>query len=403
MQLLKDKHIALYVTGSIAAYKAALLTRLFIKAGAQVQVVMTKAAAEFVTPLTFQTLSTRPVLTDLFAPTAGNPIKHIHIADWTDIAVVAPATADIIATMVSGSAHDAASSTLLATSAPLFVAPAMNSHMLHNAATQRNLEQLHADGAHVIDAAHGFLAEGYTGSGRFVEPEAIVEHIESYIQEHSTLPLSGKRVLITAGGTREDIDPVRYIGNKSSGKMGYALAQAAFALGAKVTLVSTVQRPLHQDIKLVPVTSAEQMQFAVDTEFPRADVTIMAAAVADFRPQTTASSKIKKQSASNQLHLDLVQNPDILAGLGASKRPGQFLIGFAAETDDVLPNAIKKLTSKNVDMLVANDVSGNDVGFNADNNRVTLLFKNGQPEKLATASKDDIAREILQRVAGLIN
>lgn len=401
MQLLKSKHITLYVTGSIAAYKAALLTRLLIKAGAQVQVVMTKAATQFVTPLTFQTLSKRPVLTDLFTPTASDPIKHISVADWTNIALVAPASANIIAQMANGFADDTASTTLLATGAPLFVAPAMNTHMLKNAATQRNLRQLQADGVHVIAARDGFLAEGYTGSGRLAEPAAIVAALEDYVQEHATLPLSGKQVLVTAGGTREDIDPVRYVGNKSSGKMGYALAHAAYTLGAKVTLVSTVQRPLHQGIKLVRVTSAAQMQSAVNAAFPDADITVMAAAVADFRPQSAASVKIKKHSANDALHLDLVQTPDILATLGKDKRSDQFLVGFAAETDHLLTNASKKLASKNVDMLVANDISTPGIGFGADDNHVTLLLTNGQREELPTASKDNIAQKVMQRIVTL--
>jgi phosphopantothenoylcysteine decarboxylase/phosphopantothenate--cysteine ligase len=398
MGMLKDKHVTLYVTGSIAAYKSALLTRLLIKAGAQVQVVMTAAATDFVTPLTFQTLSKRPVLTDLFTATEGDPIKHITVADWTDIALVAPATANILAKMAQGLADDAASSTLIATAAPKFVAPAMNKNMWANPATQRNVQQLRADGVLVIDPAEGFLAEGYSGSGRLAEPATIVAALEAYLQDHTPQPLRGKQVLVTAGGTREAIDPVRYVGNKSSGKMGYALARAARDLGAEVTLISSASLTTPHNVDLVPVVSAAEMETAVNTYFGASDITLMAAAVADFRPEAIVDHKIKKQDDTSTLDLHLVRTPDILAGLGKQKRADQFLLGFAAETNDLLQNAQKKLVAKGADMIVANDVSDTAIGFNSDANRVTLLKRDAEPEQLAMASKDEIAREILLRV-----
>lgn len=403
MCVLKDKHVALYVTGSIAAYKSALLTRLLIKAGAQVQVVMTTAATEFVTPLTFQTLSKRPVLTDLFTATEGDPIKHITIADWTDIALVAPATANILAKMAQGIADDAASSTLIATAAPKFVAPAMNKNMWANPATERNVQQLRTDGVLVIDPAEGFLAEGYSGSGRLAEPATIVAALEAYVQDRTPQPLRGKQVLITAGGTREAIDPVRYVGNKSSGKMGYALARAARDLGADVTLISSSSLSSPQNVTVVPVVSAAQMAAATQEYFEGSDITMMAAAVADFRPEEVVDHKIKKQRDTTTLDLHLVRTPDILAGLGKQKRADQFLLGFAAETNDLLQNAQKKLVAKGADMIVANDVSDTAIGFNSDANRVTLLKRDAEPEQLQTASKDDIAREILARVCQQLN
>jgi phosphopantothenoylcysteine decarboxylase/phosphopantothenate--cysteine ligase len=398
MGMLKDKHVTLYVTGSIAAYKSAVLTRLLIKQGAQVQVVETAAGASFVTPLTFQTLSKRPVLTDLFTATESDPIKHIAIADWTDIAIVAPASANILAKMAQGLADDAASSTLLATAAPKFVAPAMNKNMWGNPATRRNLQQLRADGVLVIDPTEGFLAEGYSGSGRLAEPATIVTALEAYLHDHSPQPLRGKRVLVTAGGTRETIDPVRYVGNKSSGKMGYALARAARDLGADVTLVSSASLSAPQDVTVIPVVSAAEMATATTAHFADSDITLMAAAVADFRPAAVVDHKIKKQTDTTTLDLHLVRTPDILAGLGKQKRPDQFLLGFAAETDDLLQNAQKKLAAKGADMIVANDVRDNTIGFNSDANRVTLLRANAAPEQLPTASKDDIARAVLLRV-----
>jgi phosphopantothenoylcysteine decarboxylase/phosphopantothenate--cysteine ligase len=398
MGMLKDKHVTLYVTGSIAAYKSALLTRLLIKAGAQVQVVMTAAATDFVTPLTFQTLSKRPVLTDLFTATEGDPIKHITVADWTDIALVAPAAANILAKMAQGLADDAASSTLIATAAPKFVAPAMNKNMWANPATARNVQQLRADGVLIIDPAEGFLAEGYSGSGRLAEPATIVAALEAYLQDQTPQPLRGKRVLVTAGGTREAIDPVRYVGNKSSGKMGYALARAARDLGADVTLISSTSLATPHNVDLVPVVSAAEMAAAVNTYFADSEITFMAAAVADFRPEAVVDHKIKKQDDTSTLDLHLVRTPDILAGLGKQKRADQFLLGFAAETNDLLQNAQKKLVAKGADMIVANDVSDTTIGFNSDANRVTLLKRDAEPEQLAMASKDEIARDILLRV-----
>ena len=392
-------HITLYVSGSIAAYKSAVLCRLLIKAGADVQVVLTAAAAKFVTPLTFQTLTQRPVLTDLFSATTEDPIKHISVADWTDIAVVAPASANLLAKMANGLADDAASSTLLATVAPKFVAPAMNSHMWQNAATQRNVAQLRADGVHFIDPVVGFLAEGYSGSGRLAEPAAIADALSDFVRTAGQQLLAGRTVLVSAGGTREAIDPVRYIGNRSSGKMGYALARAARALGAQVTLVTTAPLPDPNGIETVRVESAAQMQSEMTDRFATSDITLMAAAVADFAPAEVAKHKIKKQPDTTGLDLQLEKTPDILASLGKRKRSDQFLLGFAAETDDLLKNASAKLAAKGADMFAANDVSDAAIGFGSDDNRVTLLTKDEAPLQLDTASKDDIALEILKQIA----
>lgn len=392
-------HITLYVSGSISAYKSAVLCRLLIKSGADVQVVLTAAAAQFVTPLTFQTLTQRPVLTDLFSATSEDPIKHISVADWSDIAIVAPASADLLAKMAHGLADDAASSTLLATVAPKFVAPAMNSHMWQNPATQRNVAQLRADGVHFIDPGVGFLAEGYSGSGRLAEPEAIVDALSDFIRTSGQQLLAGRTVLVSAGGTREAIDPVRYIGNRSSGKMGYALARAARALGAQVTLVTTAPLPDPSGIATVRVESAAQMQQEMTDRFATSDITLMAAAVADFAPAEIAKHKIKKQPDTTGLDLQLQKTPDILASLGKRKRSDQFLLGFAAETDDLLKNASAKLAAKGADMFAANDVSNPAIGFGSDNNRVTLLTKDEDPLQLETASKDDIALNILKQIA----
>lgn len=399
---LRGKHVTLYVTGSIAAYKAALLTRLLIKAGAEVQVVLTKSAAAFVTPLTFQTLSKRPVLTDLFTATEADPIKHISIADWTDIAIVAPASANFLAKMANGLADDAASTTLIATAAPVFVAPAMNTHMWANAAVQRNVTQLRQDGVHFIDPVSGFLAEGYSGSGRLAEPETILAAVQDFLAADGQQSLAGKRVLVSAGGTREAIDPVRYVGNRSSGKMGYALARAAHALGATVTLVSTVDRPVPAGVEVVSVTSAAELQDALTARFADTDLTLMAAAVADFTPVDPADHKIKKQPSTTGLELTLTRTPDILATLSQQKRADQFLLGFAAETNDLLANAQKKLAAKGADMIVANDVAGTATGFGSDENQVTLLRPGHAPETLPQASKDAIAMGILQKVAALM-
>lgn len=393
--MLAGKHVALYVSGGIAAYKAAYLVRELIRQGAEVRVVETAGAQAFVTPLTFQTLSKHAVYTDRFTQLAPDEVAHIELADWTEIALVAPATADLIAKMAQGLADDFASTALLATTAPKFVAPAMNVHMWENPATQRNVATLKADGVEIIEPATGFLAEGYSGKGRFPEPTAIVAAVTAKLLAQATdLPLHGQSVLVTAGGTRERLDPVRYLTNDSSGKMGYALATAARDLGAQVTLISTpTMLTVPAGVAYVGVDSAEAMRSALLARYQTAQMVIMAAAVADFRPVTVADNKIKKTTADYTL--TLTKNSDILAELGQQKQQ-QFLIGFAAETQHLLTYAQKKLASKRVDMIVANDVSSAHAGFNHDTNEVTILQPNVEPQTLPLASKQVIAQQILQ-------
>ncbi|MCL5458983.1 bifunctional phosphopantothenoylcysteine decarboxylase/phosphopantothenate--cysteine ligase CoaBC [Loigolactobacillus coryniformis] len=393
--MLAGKHVALYVSGGIAAYKAAYLVRELVRQGAEVRVVETAGAQAFVTPLTFQTLSKHTVYTDRFAQLAPDEVAHIELADWTEIALVAPATADLIAKMAQGLADDFASTALLATTAPKFVAPAMNVHMWENPATQRNVATLKADGVEIIEPATGFLAEGYSGKGRFPEPTAIVATVTAKLLAQATdLPLHGQSVLVTAGGTRERLDPVRYLTNDSSGKMGYSLATAARDLGAQVTLISApTMLTVPAGVAYVGVDSAEAMRTALLARYQTAQMVIMAAAVADFRPVTVADNKIKKTTADYTL--TLTKNPDILAELGQQKQQ-QFLIGFAAETQHLLTYAQKKLASKRVDMIVANDVSSAHAGFNHDTNEVTILQPNVEPQILPLASKQVIAQQILQ-------
>ncbi|ATO43985.1 bifunctional phosphopantothenoylcysteine decarboxylase/phosphopantothenate--cysteine ligase CoaBC [Loigolactobacillus coryniformis] len=393
--MLAGKHVALYVSGGIAAYKAAYLVRELVRQGAEVRVVETAGAQAFVTPLTFQTLSKHTVYTDRFAQLAPDEVAHIELADWTEIALVAPATADLIAKMAQGLADDFASTALLATTAPKFVAPAMNVHMWENPATQRNVATLKADGVEIIEPATGFLAEGYSGKGRFPEPTAIVATVTAKLLAQATdLQLHGQSVLVTAGGTRERLDPVRYLTNDSSGKMGYALATAARDLGAQVTLISApTMLTVPAGVAYVGVDSAEAMRTALLARYQTAQMVIMAAAVADFRPVTVADNKIKKTTADYTL--TLTKNPDILAELGQQKHQ-QFLIGFAAETQHLLTYAQKKLASKRVDMIVANDVASAHAGFNHDTNEVTILQPNVEPQTLPLASKQVIAQQILQ-------
>ena len=395
--MLKGKKIAVYITGGIAAYKAADLVRRLIKQGAEVRVAMTKAATEFITPYTLQILSKNEVFTNVFEDKDPAEVSHIHLADWSELAVVAPATANVMAKMAHGIADDFVTTTLLATTAPVFIVPAMNTHMLENPATVRNWERLEQDGHFVMEPDTGFLAEGYEGRGRFPEPEAIVEAIQEYlIQKQTDLPLSGKKVVVTAGGTKERIDPVRYITNDSSGKMGYQLAMAARDKGAKVVLISAstqFKKPFGMEV--IAVESAQQMSDAVFAEFQSADVVIMAAAVSDYTPETQATQKIKKKE--NQMVISLAKTQDILATMGQQKSH-QFLVGFAAETHDVAEYAMGKLEKKNADMIVANDVSKPHAGFNKETNEVTLFSKDTPPIELSVRSKRDIADSIIQEV-----
>lgn len=392
--MLNNKRVTLFITGGIASYKAAELTRQFIKAGAEIRVVMTENAQKFISPLTLQILSKHKVYTDTFDEQDAEIVSHIHLADSTDLAVIAPATANIIAKMANGIADDMVSTTLLAITAPRLIVPAMNENMLNNPATQSNLKKLQAYGDTILDPDTGFLAEGYEGKGRMPDPHKIVQAAESLlIQCDDSLPLKNKKVIIAAGGTKERIDPVRYITNDSSGKMGYSLATIARNLGAEVTLVSasTIEQPF--GIEFISVESAKEMQEQMLNSFESADMVIMAAAVSDYRPKEQFNQKIKK--SSDDLKLVLEKNPDILAEMGEHKKQ-QFLIGFAAETNNVEKYAMDKLIRKKADMIVANDVSKKDVGFNADTNEVIIFQPDREPIRIDLKSKDEVAFDILK-------
>ena len=400
---LENKHIAVYVTGGIAIYKAAEVVRGLMKQGAVVRVAMTMDATKFVTPLTFGALTKQPVLTDLFGNNGsdGHYVPHIEMADWTDIAVVVPATANSIAKMAMGMADDAVSTTLLATTALKIVVPAMNNHMWAAPATVRNVATLAADGVMMMQPDTGMLAEGYAGRGRLPEPTTIVDFVQQKWAQQ-TGRLRHRHVLVTAGGTRERIDPVRFISNDSSGKMGYAIATAAANEGADVTLVSsTTTLSAPAGVEIVHVAGAKEMLNQMQHRFAQQDAVIMAAAVADFRPVEEATQKIKKTADNDTMTIKLTKNPDILKTL-ATQKTKQVMVGFAAETEHLLANAQQKLTDKKLDMLVANDVSRKDIGFNADNTQVIILRPNQEPEKLPIMTKSELAAELVDRVVTLL-
>lgn len=397
-KMAEQRHVALYVTGSIAAYKALVLTRLLVKDGVSVRVVMTKAAEAFVTPLSFQVLSKNAVATDMFAGTDVKAVDHIELADWTDLAVVAPATADIIGKLANGIADDMASLTLMATSAPKLVVPTMNQHMLDNPATARNIATLKQDGISVMTPASGFLAEGYSGRGRMPEPEEIMRAIKD-LRPRKT-PLTGKKVIVTAGGTRERIDPVRFITNDSSGKMGYAIAEEMQQRGAEVTLISAPTKlKVPAGVKFVSVLTTEDLAEAVTIAFKQTDILVMAAAVADFKPVSSADQKIKKSADNDQMTIKLTKTADILKQVAKLKQPGQITVGFAAETQNLLDNAQHKLVSKQLDLLIANDVSKPGVGFNGDTNQVTILQPDQAPIKTTLADKHTIAKQVVDQIS----
>lgn len=389
--MLKDKHIAIYVTGGIAAYKSLNIVRALIKQDAQVQVIMTKSAQEFVTPLTFATLSQRPVITDNFKPQTATDdfIPHIKLALWTDLAVVVPATANIIGKMANGLADDIVSTSLLATKAPKLIFPAMNTDMYENPAVEHNLQILKQMGVQIIEPETGFLAEGMTGKGRLPELDVIVEALQEQFAEKK---LKGVKVVVTAGGTKEVIDPVRFIGNRSSGKMGFAMAKIARDLGAEVTLITTVAAPFG-GMNIIQIQTADEMMKQLKDIFPTTDVLIMAAAVADFKPVHVADQKIKKNDDEDIFTIKLTKNPDILQAIAATKTKHQFVVGFAAETQNLLENAEKKLSKKNADVILANNVAQVGAGFNVDTNKVTLLQKGQKPLVWPLMSKEDVARK----------
>ena len=396
---LDGKQIVLGVTGGIAAYKACDLTSRLKKAGAQVYVILTKNACQFVSPLTFETLSNHPAVTDTFARPETWEVEHVALAKKADLFVIAPATANILAKMACGIADDMLSTTVLATRAPVLVAPAMNTGMWENAATQRNVETLKQRGVHFIGPDGGYLACGDSGAGRMSEPAAIAEAIDALL--HPRRDLEGLSVLVTAGPTQEKIDPVRYITNRSSGKMGYAIARAAQMRGARVTLVSgPTQLQTPQGVEKVDIVSTQDLYQAMMVHTPQADIVIQAAAPADFTPDTVAEQKIKKQG-DGMLTLSFRQTPDVAAAVGKNKLPGQVLIGFAAETNDVMKNAGAKLKKKNLDMIVANDVTAPGAGFDVDTNIVTFVTAE-KKETLPCLPKTQVADELLDRALKLM-
>ena len=394
--MLNQKKVAVYVTGGIAAYKALLFVRLLIKEGAQVKVAMTQSACQFVSPLTFQVLTKEKVMVDTFDENDPSVVQHIHFADWTELAIVIPATANTIAKIAHGIADNFVTSAFLATTAPKVIVPAMNEHMWENPATLRNCAQLQKDGVIMIEPSEGFLAEGYSGKGRLPEPEEVLQQIkELNLFEEEDKSLFGKKVLITAGGTKERIDPVRYISNDSSGKMGYALAEDAVKKGAEVILISaTTVLPVPNGVKMEYVESTREMQEKVFEYFSETDIAIMVAAVSDYRVKEPATQKMKKTDDENEITLTLVKNPDILKQLGNLKKEGQTVIGFAAETHQVIEFAKQKLVKKNADFIIANDVSDQTIGFGSDMHQVTILSKNGDEILLPKVSKHLLAKEI---------
>lgn len=390
--------IAVYISGSIAAYKAVEVVRGLQHRGHDVRVVETKAAQQLVGPATLSSLTKHPVMTDLWQTTLTGEVPHIKLADWTELAVVVPASADIIAKMANGLADDPASTTLLATAAPKMIFPAMNNHMLVNPSTQRNLRQLKKDGVQIIEPAEGLLAEGYSGKGRLPEVPQVVALIQrrvDQLQHHNEL--AGRHFLITVGGTQEPLDPVRFIGNRSSGKMGAAIARAALALGADVTLVAgsvSVSLPYGERCQLIRVKTTEDMAAAVKAHFDECDVLVMAAAVADFKAIQPSDHKVKKEAGRDNYHFDLVPTQDILKMAGHLKTK-QLVVGFAAETNDLLKNAQHKLEQKHADMIVANDVSKPGIGFGSDDNQVVILQPGMDPERWPVQSKQEIADHLL--------
>jgi phosphopantothenoylcysteine decarboxylase/phosphopantothenate--cysteine ligase len=397
---LEGKRIVLGVSGGIAAYKAAALTSKLIQSGAEVRVIMTESATKFITPLTFQALSRNHVYTDTFLEEDPTVISHIDVADWADLIIVAPATANTIGKLANGLGDDMLTTTLLATTAPVWIAPAMNVHMYDNKAVQRNIMTLYNDGYRFIEPSSGYLACGYIGRGRLEEPEKIVELVKEHFTPKKEQLLVGEKIVITAGPTRENVDPVRFFSNRSTGKMGYALAQAAKDFGADVILISgpTNLTP-PTGVTFVEVESAANMLDAVMNVFNDASVVIKSAAVADYHPKVTFGQKMKKKDGD--LAIEMERTTDILKTLG-QKKDGQLLVGFAAETEHVEEYAMKKLQTKNADLIVANNISTEGAGFGGDTNIVTLFYKDGHHQDLPLLSKKDVSERIMNEVVNLL-
>ena len=391
--MLKGKHIILGITGGIAAYKCATLTRLLVKAGAEVQVIMTPNAKQFIQPLTLSTLSGKPVISEFFTANTGQWNSHVDLGLWADALIIAPATASTIGKMANGVADNMLVTTYLSAKAPVFVAPAMDLDMMRHPSTVRNLELLRSYGNHIIEPAEGELASHLIGKGRMEEPENILKALDRFFAAKEDL--KGKRVLITAGPTVEKIDPVRYISNFSSGKMGFALAEECASRGAEVTLVAgpvTLKTP-EGNIKRVDVTTAVEMHDAVMKALPESDAVILCAAVADYRVENVADSKIKREKTQNPV-IQLTPNPDIARAVGQAKRPDQVTVGFALETDNEQANAQGKLERKNLNFIVMNSLRDKNAGFQVDTNKVTIITDRGETIEGECKSKRDVARDI---------
>ena len=391
--MLKGKHIILGITGGIAAYKCATLTRLLVKAGAEVQVIMTPNAKQFIQPLTLSTLSGKPVISEFFTANTGQWNSHVDLGLWADALIIAPATASTIGKMANGVADNMLVTTYLSAKAPVFVAPAMDLDMMRHPSTVRNLELLRSYGNHIIEPAEGELASHLIGKGRMEEPENILKALDRFFAAKEDL--KGKRVLITAGPTVEKIDPVRYISNFSSGKMGFALAEECASRGAEVTLVAgpvTLKTP-EGNIERIDVTTAVEMHDAVMKALPESDAVILCAAVADYRVENVANSKIKREKTQNPV-IQLTPNPDIARAVGQAKRPDQVTVGFALETDNEQANAQGKLERKNLNFIVMNSLRDKNAGFQVDTNKVTIITDRGEMIEGECKSKRDVARDI---------
>ena len=396
--------LILGISGSIAAYKAAHLTRLWVKQGAEVQVLMTRAATDFIAPLTLSTLSKRAVFSDVSSEAGWN--NHVDLGLWADAIVIAPASANTLAKLANGLCDNILSAVYLSARCPVFVAPAMDVDMWHHPATRDNIRRLQAHGVQVIPVGHGELASGLVGEGRMAEPEDIVAYVQNNLTPRRTQQeqrLNGKKALVTAGPTFEPLDPVRFIGNHSSGKMGIAIAEALHAHGAEVTLVlgPTSLKPENPDIRLERVMSAQEMYEACARVFEQTDIAVLAAAVADYRPKVFSETKIKKKD--NELSLELEKTVDIAATLGKNKSPGQFFVGFALETNDEVQNAKAKLDKKNFDFIVLNSMRDSGAGFGYDNNKISILHRNGSRTDFPLKTKNEVAQDIVAEIVQLAN
>ncbi|WP_278625894.1 bifunctional phosphopantothenoylcysteine decarboxylase/phosphopantothenate--cysteine ligase CoaBC [Parabacteroides gordonii] len=399
--MLKGKHIILGITGSIAAYKAAYIIRSLVKKGAEVQVVITPAGKEFITPITLSALSSKPVISEFFSNRDGSWNSHVDLGLWADAMLVAPATASTIGKMANGIADNMLITTYLSCKAPVFVAPAMDLDMFAHPSTQQNLDRLRSFGNHIIEPAEGELASHLVGKGRMEEPDKIITVLEEFFASQTVL--EKKKIVITAGPTYEKIDPVRFIGNYSSGKMGFALAEACAAQGAEVTLIAgpVSLTTLHPNIRRIDVESADEMYEAAMAAYPQADAGILCAAVADYRPEVQADEKIKRESKGD-ITLHLVPNKDIAASLGAIKREGQVLVGFALETNNEATNAESKLKRKNLDFIVLNSLRDAGAGFRCDTNKISIIDNKGESTSYPLKSKQEVATDIVNKLATLL-